>query len=390
MRPRRVYKNQKGRYYYLVKGKKKFIKTPAGVSDKKVININIKNIQPSSTSRKIKRRKKRRTLKYGKNVTKDMKPLERATSGTVTASQLPVYLFEPSKNIESIISSTMRKGDEKKKDDDIKKLKDEILLLKNEPHNIGGVIDTEDKKKKKKPVEETKGEDDVEEVVTENPLDTTYESELEFKINEFLRGYDRLDKRERDIKADFKKYLNDTEPNSEFTKDINKTNSKPSKEIYAKLDEIINPTKKERGVKNMEEQIKELIPFAITEFFATGMKIKGIQFDTIRKKFTAFLKGNAKYSFLVTDKKPLNILIGNILRERVDEKLTEINSASLLGKGKGKAESHALWNTEIEKILKKTIKPDFVPVIASDKCEELYDHVYEGMPDFSFIMNTAK
>ncbi len=420
MRPRRVYKNQKGRYYYLVKGKKKFIKTPKDINDKKMIKINIKNLTVGDTSKKIKRRKKRRTLKYGKNITKDMKPLERATSGTVTASpQLPVYLFEPQKNIESIITSTMKKGEENKKDEDIKKLKDEILLLKNEPHNIKGTVETE-KKKPKKPVkgaeetkeekkpkkpakgaEETKGEEkeEEEEIVTKNPIAsksdekgvTEYEKQLEGDynsqllqiINTFLKSYTKLNNKDDTIKTKFKTFLSINYPNTDHKKNYEGPAASAKKVYIIKnLIEIVEQRRKIDGYENKVKQLKENIPAIASKFF-TGREIRNIKYKPLRDDFSNFLK--KEYNHLYYDDEALKILTGELFNEEYEKKLKSIS-----GSGKGEAESHALWNTEIEHILKKTIKPDFVPVIASDKCDELYDHVYEGMPDFSFIMNTAK
>ena len=57
-RPRRLYINSKGKYYYIVDGKKKFIKVPEGMSQKQIQTINIKNIIAGPARRLKKRRKK--------------------------------------------------------------------------------------------------------------------------------------------------------------------------------------------------------------------------------------------------------------------------------------------------------------------------------------------
>ena len=43
-RPRRLYTTDDGKFYYLIDGKKKFVKAPAGISQKQIAKINIKNI----------------------------------------------------------------------------------------------------------------------------------------------------------------------------------------------------------------------------------------------------------------------------------------------------------------------------------------------------------
>lgn len=44
MRPRRLYVTKDNRFYYLINGKKKFIKVPEGMSQKQLQKVNITNI----------------------------------------------------------------------------------------------------------------------------------------------------------------------------------------------------------------------------------------------------------------------------------------------------------------------------------------------------------
>ena len=93
-RPRRLYTTDDGKFYYLIDGKKKFVKAPAGVSEKQIARINIKNIVNVPSAKRIKRRRKRIEPAYGKKVGG---VLQKSDTGG-----LPIYFFNPSKKIPTI------------------------------------------------------------------------------------------------------------------------------------------------------------------------------------------------------------------------------------------------------------------------------------------------
>lgn len=115
-RPRRLYTTAEGKFYYLIDGKKKFVKAPAGVSEKQIARINIKNIVNVPTAKRIKRRKKRIEPAYGKKVGGVLQKSE--TGG------LPIYFFNPSKKIPTI-------EEQAKASDDTTTKQLTRLLLKN-------------------------------------------------------------------------------------------------------------------------------------------------------------------------------------------------------------------------------------------------------------------
>ncbi len=290
MRPKRVYKNTKGRYYYLINGKRKYIKTPKDMTDRKIFNINIKTYQPPSTSKKRKRRTKRRTMKYGNKVAGDMVPLERKTTGVVS-QQLPVYLFEPGKAVDTFLSKRDRE----------KELKDEIKDLKLLTYVKPEVSKPELKR------------------LTYNPPEKKGASESKEGKKREVRGVDVMLKAKDTIR--------------EFISSLPEIDSKT-----AHYDNF-----KQYVLDNNMTDIQELM-----------------------------------------ENKKTNKMILNAYRP-----IRDIIVAERDMKGSGNDGSKALWNDELEKILKKKIKNDYVPVIPSDKTDDLLDHVYEGMPDFSFIINTA-
>ncbi|MFZ4671453.1 MAG: Ulp1 family isopeptidase [Flavobacterium sp.] len=66
MRPRRLYK-ENGKYFYLVNGKRKYIKVPENISDKQMVKINLKTLE-KLISKRIKPRKKRQQYKFEKPI----------------------------------------------------------------------------------------------------------------------------------------------------------------------------------------------------------------------------------------------------------------------------------------------------------------------------------
>jgi hypothetical protein len=98
-RPRRLYINSKGKYYYIVNGKKKFVKVPEGMSQKQVQTINIKNIIGGPARRMKKRTGRRIQPKYDKKLVKgeDMQKTAIKTEGG-----LPTYVFTPQRKFLSL------------------------------------------------------------------------------------------------------------------------------------------------------------------------------------------------------------------------------------------------------------------------------------------------
>ncbi len=76
VRPRRLYKDKKGRYYYIINGKKKFIKVPKDMADKEVTKINLKTIEKLTKPRRLKKKKKRAKYKYEKAIVKGAPEVE--------------------------------------------------------------------------------------------------------------------------------------------------------------------------------------------------------------------------------------------------------------------------------------------------------------------------
>jgi hypothetical protein len=88
-----MYKEDTGKYYYIINGKRKYVKVPEGVSSKRLAKINIQNIinLPSA------RRRKKGGLRQPKFSQKIASNLEKSDQGG-----LPLYLFKSQRKIATL------------------------------------------------------------------------------------------------------------------------------------------------------------------------------------------------------------------------------------------------------------------------------------------------
>lgn len=97
-RPRRLYTDDKGRFYYIINKKKVFIKAPKGVSQKQVQKVNVKTIINLPEKKKIKRRKKKIQAKFERPLTQSLSSLlSKQTDGG-----LPYYIFKEKKEFPTL------------------------------------------------------------------------------------------------------------------------------------------------------------------------------------------------------------------------------------------------------------------------------------------------
>jgi hypothetical protein len=115
MRPKRLYYDQdKEKYFYIVKSKRKYIKKPKTMSQQQLVKINIKNIIGDTRPRRVKRRKYKKQIKLQKKIVPEL------SKALVNEGGLPVYLFRENKKFKSL-------------DDFVKnKDTDDVKLLTNE------------------------------------------------------------------------------------------------------------------------------------------------------------------------------------------------------------------------------------------------------------------
>ena len=327
-RPRRLYLNSKGKYYYIVDGKKKYIKVPEGMSQKQIQTINIKNIIAGPARRLKKRRKKVAPVFQKKLVPgEDMQKSVIKTEGG-----LPTYIFTPQKKFLSL-------GDIATKSDDTSNTKLIDLLKGAIP-----LISEGFKKQLALPAPESKSQ-----------------------VSEDVLNYMK-------IIGDVRKTLEEVKESS-ITDEIDR--QKRLKEIE---EEVVVPTSVgKRGRKSgttVEEgyalSVDEMIPYYL-ELEKKGKNIN----DITRTDLKSVYKGKktiTSFNMIEATKK--------IARQKKRTPISSVESTPFRGSG-----DDGLYNDQIEKIMKERIK-NYVPVVPRDKLMDLLDYVKPNDEFFSAVINT--
>lgn len=99
-RPRRLYKDSKGRYFYIVNNQQKFVKVPKDMAEKDVVKISLKTLESLINKRRVKRKKKRPDYKFEKGIVKGAPELE-PSKLVVEGKKIP--------QIEDVIKNTKQK-----------------------------------------------------------------------------------------------------------------------------------------------------------------------------------------------------------------------------------------------------------------------------------------
>lgn len=345
-RPRRLYTTADGKFYYLIDGKKKFVKAPTGISQKQIARINIKNIV-NAPAKRIKRRRKRIEPAYGKKVGGVLQKSE--TGG------LPLYFFKPQKNIPTL--EEQAKASDDTSVDKLAKLLKKGLEAKPSSSKVEPTIATQtvgtQYEKQKPPPKETSGTE----------ADTEKEPpKKQISVDELVRIIGEVEKRNITPNLNnVKGYID------EFYKTSNYTGITPPKFDKAKVEYV------KKREKEMEDKRKMPPPSTVNVAaqFPTPKKtgVFGMQdFPTDTESETGsvlFTKGERAKGML----------------ESETEGAQESKTTTGGGTGDG------LYNDEIEKIAKKRIK-NYVPVIASDEINQLPRYVARGDKRFGFVINT--
>jgi len=368
MRPKRLYLDKaKDKYYYLVNGKKKFIRIPEGISQKQIVKINIGNLE-KKPSRRIKKRKK----KVEPKIVGKPSLIEGLKSFTLPATSLPYRAL--SEKIESKDKET-----EKDIEKIIKKLIEGTKQITPEPET-SPVKATPVKATPVKAKSITPISDFWRNVIFESPYKMSPLSSMITGTPESMVVED----------VPKKKKSRDTE---EESKRIFAQEESKKREAEAEAMEAQEQISKELTELLLKEGEGELSPDDST---LKSNIIDISEMLELKKLDRTFLD--------IPKNKELRITILDRLRKKLgDDKFIPMKGQNNLRNfyltiqsnynfnriGMGLKDGEGLWNDEIENILKKNIK-DTIPVIAIDQIDNLEKVVEPGLKRFGFVVNTAK
>lgn len=373
-RPRRLYYNEKtNKYYYLINGKRVFIKVPTGMSQKQAQTINIKNIIQGE-ARRLKPRKKRIKAKYTKKLDKDMEKLKPSPFSTGR----PTFFFQPPSST-TILERNIAKSD----DTTTNKLLE--LLLKGAKENIqlpekpNIPLPTVEKTpikeeilKVAKSIQKTY-EDAMENIVAGTPpMKTPISLEASPETQQLLEEIKVKRKRER-------------ESNIGLPRSIEYTPSPPQeREITPGPIDTVG-TMRTVATTDVDRDL-------IEQF--TRENLGREAFGAIVPQYPYRKTIDQQYSKeqLEAIARRLNIL-SQIPSSKRNNKAKFITAIMRIRKqsGKGckckKKDDDGLYNDEIEEIMQKRIK-NYVPTVAQDKVHTLLQYVNPNDKYFAAVVNT--
>lgn len=365
-RPNRLYLDSKNRYYYIIDNKKKFIKVPPGMSQKQIQTINIKNVI-GGPARKLKRKKKKVKPVYSKKLV----PKDDMVKSGITYQGLPTYFFTPQKSFVDLGNITSKANDtntEKLIDllkglkpvIDAKKIKIEIPEVESKPKFTP---------MKPEPAKDFKPTEDG----TPPSFKPFYEPKFgarkdKFPDSESISPISALSSISDTINLEYEK-------SREFIKKSRLPKGREAPEPPKPKDKELIQRLKEIEFNRDRQLIGELIQYEY------------IQEKDVTPDFqqTDYWKRIARENVGVEKEYQTKDSIQNAIRRVLREDLKTIGQ-TLDGEGNGEGDD-GLYDQQINEILKKRIK-NFVPVVASDKVENLLEHVQKGDKFFAAVINT--
>lgn len=130
MRPQRLYKTDKGRYYFIIDGVRKYIQIPKGMTEAELMKLNIKTIL-KLYGKRLKRRKKRKAPLFEKPIVKGAVGNAVSLPAGFTASSSFVEQNRPIQEISDITSGRARKRREQY-------LEDLSVIARSTASSLGG------------------------------------------------------------------------------------------------------------------------------------------------------------------------------------------------------------------------------------------------------------
>lgn len=439
VRPRRLYKDSKGRYFYIVNNQQKFVKVPKDMAEKDVVKISLKTLENLINKRRVKRKKKRPDYKFEQpvvtgapSVGTEPEPSKLVVEGRkipqiedVVKNTKQKKAEQLSENVESFFNTLAdrrpslksnatfiqaKRAKEKKEEEE-----QDAVILRSLPTKLRQVA--------KNIIESAKDYKDVIKIISEEKFldDPT-------KVTDAFIG----------LAADKEKYKLTQEEKDQIFSAVSRTNIIGKNLLYA-YSELTGDEdfvkEKKKGVKQEKEADKSPPPTskkeppAEKEPAATPVatpaptpptepkppakpaaeQIRNIKKAIRKPKDTSGLMPSLRTPAKTTDQKlaetpsfsatapsgttapaaPLSTTTSPMpesIVEKIRKEIAEEEQARGL-MGLGEEGDDALYNDEIAKIIEKRVGR-VVPVIPSDKVKYLKDYVKRGQKNFAAVINT--
>lgn len=437
VRPRRLYKDSKGRYFYIVNNQQKFVKVPKDMAEKDVVKISLKTLENLINKRRVKRKKKRPDYKFEQPVVTGAPSV-----GTEPESSKLVVEGRKIPQIEDVVKNTKQKKAEQ--------LSENVesffnTLADRRPSLKSNATFIQAKRAKEKKEEEEQDAVKLRSLPTKlrQVAKDIIASAKDYKdvikiINEekFLEDPTKATGGFVTLASDQEKYKLTKEEKDQIYSVLTRTNIIGNNLLYA-YSELTGDEdfvkEKKKGVKQEKEADKSPPPTSKKEPPAekeptitpaptppaepkppakpAAEQIRNIKKAIRKPKDTSGLMPSLRTPAKTTDQKlaetpsfsatapsgttapaaPLSTTTSTSpmpesIVEKIRKEIAEEEQARGL-MGLGEEGDDALYNDEIAKIIEKRVGR-VVPVIPSDKVKYLKDYVKRGQKNFAAVINT--
>ena len=402
VRPRRLYKDSKGRYFYIVNNQQKFVKVPKDMAEKDVVKISLKTLENLINKRRVKRKKKRPAYKFEQPVVTGAPSVAGPSKLVVEGRKIP--------QIEDVIKNTKQKKAEQLAEN-VESFFDALANKRSGLLSGTKLVPSPEKSKEgvKQSKEPEKGIEDKKLNKIKKKIQTIlFKESPNIWFNTFgedKEGYVNLTSERQSYKTWLKlaidKYNLPEDEAKELFKELSK-NKEFEEQHYeqflkiTKKDEEKNvveptpPSEPKPPAKPAAEQIKN-IKKAIrtrrtTEDLMPSQRVKPKTTEQKLAETPSFSgttpSGTTSPAAPMTSSSPMPESIVEKIRKEIAE---EEKARGLMGLGE--EGDDALYNDEIAKIIEKRVGR-VVPVIPSDKVKYLKDYVKRGQKNFAAVINT--
>lgn len=326
-RPRRVYYDEKkDKYFYLVKGKRKYLKIKEGMSQKQIQKVNLVNIIGNlEDARRRKPRRLTKRLRFKKKITEDQPERKGVFIASTTLPVRPEQL--PSKERDFTKPTKVETPDIPKWQDLEKGLKEQIKILREEKKNF----------------------------------------------QDFIKSKERMFQPESKENNEQKESKEDDEPKKK----------KRALDIRIIRNYLIQqPASPLENIENALDDLEMQVNLIQLENIFPNNRVD----ENMIKRAVESLKN--KRDTILNSTKPDEVKQEelNQFKKDIQEDIKEVEEEDISGSGRGD-DMDGLYSDEIQNHMKKKVKR-IIPVVAMDELDTLLDDVKYLQDEYMAVINT--
>jgi len=407
MRPQRLYKTDKGQYYFIIDGKRKYIRIPKGITEAELMKLNTRTILALYGKRRKARKKRKLPPKFEKPIINGELGKKLSVDNEKTASSAFVQQGKPITQISEVITSAKESGETAK---GFKK------LIEYAGKTAKGLLENATFKKQKQ-IKASKEPEIELKPFQQKLLDSTQKQifRLENQIENEMRMTKEQDKPKRKVGKPLGKEP-EVRPTTLYKIMLKQILEKRDEEIsnnkrptlgkiptLEQANNLVKSDKLDLSEKIYNEAIALLknelrrIDESDVEYYSETSSATPMAETEMNSAPETSSDGGAEESKTNKPKRYKQTKVGEtpeggdiaIVETATDTSSDTPSVKEQVNKamGFGGIEEGGLYNDEIAKVIRKRVGR-MIPVIPSDKVNSLLNHVVKGDKKFAAVVNT--